>query len=263
MTAVLEAPPAIVVEPLLFDPLLRMLASSVDDLEKVRKATQSRHRQVTRSVPDEDGVQRGLGLDVESPFVVSIQSLLEELAKSEKQAVRQLEKAMKQHPLGAWVASIPGVGLKQAARLLAAIGDPYWHLRQDRPRTVSELWAYAGYHTIPSTVGDPTAADAPSGNVAARRRKGVKSNWSSEAKTRAYLIAESCVKAIGSENRRRSPYRDVYDKRKAHVKATHPEWSDGHHHNDALRITAKTILKDLWIEARRLHEEATEELIPN
>ncbi len=196
------------------------------------------------------------------------------------------------------------MGEKQAARLLAAIRDPYWNDLHDRPRTVSELWAYAGYHTLPvsghagrdshtgiaadrgqlpvgqslsdthkrdadgSKTGhvDQSGCDAPSTSVhvAAKRAKGQRANWSSDAKMRAYLISESVVKAGG-------PWREVYDKRKAATEGrTHAapcvrcgpsgkpalpgsEWSKGHRHADALRITSKEILKGMWTEARRLH----------
>lgn len=83
--------------------------------------------------------------------------------------------------------------------------------------------------------------------VAPRRRRGVKANWSSTAKMRAYLIAESCIK------HRTSPFRAVYEGRRQHTAVTRPDWTDGHSHNDALRVTAKAVLKEMWIEARRLH----------
>ena len=96
-----------------------------------------------------------------------------------------------------------------------------------------------------------------------RRRKGQQVNWSTNGRMRIRMISESCLKAGG-------PYREVYDTRKAltegriHIsecpqcvgssKAGDP-WRDGHRHADALRVVSKTILKDLWVEARRLHEE--------
>jgi hypothetical protein len=67
---------------------------------------------------------------------------------------------------------------------------------------------------------------------------------------RAYLIATSCIKQA------RSPYRAVYDNRRAHTATTHPDWTAGHSHNDALRIVSKAILKDLWLAARDLHQAA-------
>jgi hypothetical protein len=177
--------------------------------------------------------------------------------EAEKSAVKQLEKRMKKHPLGEWVLKTPGVGLKQGARLLAAIGDPYWHVKEARPRTVSELWSYSGYRTVP-TEPDSDLAKAGQLTVAVRRKRGQQANWSNNAKTRAYLVAESCIKTVGSATRARSPFRDVYENRREHTAVTHPEWSDGHSHNDALRITAKAILKSLWREARDIHKAQEE-----
>ena len=44
----------------------------------------------------------------------------------------------------------------------------------------------------------------------------------------------------------RSPYRAVYDARRARTDETHTEWPDWHRHKDAMRVTAKQIVKDLW-----------------
>jgi hypothetical protein len=104
--------------------------------------------------------------------------------------------------------------------------------------------------------------------VAAKRRKGQRANWSTVAKMRAYLIAESCMK------QRRSPYRGLYDRRKAATAdrihrvpcpqcdgkgatADGTPWRDGHRHADALRIVAKAILRDLWLAARDIHKAGT------
>jgi hypothetical protein len=50
-----------------------------------------------------------------------------------------------------------------------------------------------------------------------------------------------------------SPYRVVYDRRRAHTAKTRPDWTDGHHHNDALRVASKEVLKQLWRAARDWH----------
>lgn len=244
------------------DMLLNTLAAHLDDLEGLRKSTANRLRILTATEPDEDGVMRGHGLTDAHPAVKSFMDSLGVLEEEEGFAVKELQKQMKVHPLGPWVKAQKGVGEKQAARLLAAIGDPYWVpeaefedddgnviTRQERARTVSQLWAYAGLHV------DRAA------NAAMRRKKGVQSNWKTEIKTRAYLVSEACVKAgvrkdPEDETKRVgvSRYGTVYLNRRAHTKATHPEWTDGHSHNDALRIISKTLLKDMWVEAKRLHD---------
>ena len=243
--------------------LLYIAAAQVDDLEKIRTATSNRVRQLTRDVADVDGEERGFGFDPADPQVAPFVATAEGLGKIEAEAVKTLEKVVKLHPLGPWIQKTSGVGLKQGARLLAATGDPYIRpelIRADgaieaaRPRTVSELWALCGYAVVDG--------EAP------RRRKGQVSNWSDEARMRAFLIAESCLKA------RTSPYRKVYDDARAkYDAAVHAldckrcgpsgkpalagsPLSKGHAHKRAMRAVSKAVLKDLWTEARRIHEEA-------
>lgn len=267
---------------------LYLLATQLDGIEDLRTATGNRLRQATRSTADSDGEVRGLGLSESDPEVAAVLSTSKALEEIEHQAILSLQRAMRKHPLGPWQKAQIGIGEKQLARLLAAIGDPYWNTLYDRPRTVSELWAYCGLHTLPvsgqptrdiqrSLIGDgnqpPSGApnqhpyDAQTTDVrgAARRKKGQRANWSTDAKTRAYLIAESCVKQA------RSPYRAVYDARRAATaERVHDRpcpqcngagkteliaspWRAGHQHADALRIVSKTVLRDLWVAARDWH----------
>lgn len=273
----------------LLDPTLLIAAEIVDDLEKTRVANENRLRQLTRDTEDTDGEERGFGLTEDHPAVARVAAIVAGLGKLEHEAVLNVQRAMRQHPLGPWVKAQRGIGEKQAARLLAAIGDPYWNTLHDRPRTVSELWAYCGYHVLPAGQGrddahPTTASGAPtsggdpgqssadiqplSARVAPRRTRGQKSNWSEDARKRSWLIVQSVIKAGG-------PWREVYDARKASTEgklhstpcvrcgpkgkpaAVGAPWSDGHRHADAIRITAKEILKALWIESRRLHEPPT------
>lgn len=238
----------------LLDPTLVVLADVLDDLERVRIANENRVRQLTRSVEDADGLERGFGLTLDHPQVAALQATVEGLAALEAGSALALKRAMRKHPLGPWVKATAGVGEKQGARLLASLGDPYWNSLHNRPRTVSELWAYAGY-------------DPDENGVARRRARGQKANWSAAAKMRAYLVAEACMKC------RSSPYRKVYDAgREKYATAVHltpcvrcgpknkpaeigTPISAGHQHARALRLVAKKVLKDLWAESRRLHEE--------
>ena len=273
--------------PILRSPMLGLAADVVDDLERVRNANANRLRQMTRpeSQLDADGQRRGFGLPSDHPDVERLSVLVENMSDLYDDAVKNLEKMMKVHPLGAWQRKTVGVGAKRLARLLAAIGDPYWNDLHERPRTVSELWAFCGYHVLP--VGQDSDAHGEIANgaklhagghalneahsqlapgVAPSRRRGQKANWSSSAKMRAYLISESCVIA------RTSPYRVVYDDARAkYAEGTH-HWpcvrcgpsgkpaqpgsplSLGHQHARGLRAISKAVLKDLWIESKRLHE---------
>lgn len=260
--------------PRLADGFLLLAAEVVDDLERVRIANANRLRIMTTDEPDPDGIHRGYGLTLDHPDVARLAGIVDAMATLEKQAVKGLEKRMRAHPLGPWAKAQKGLGDKQIARLLAAIGDPYWNTLHNRPRTVSELWAYCGLHTLPTTdqgraddqiaiVGGggqtgsdpdqpPAVAQEFGVRVAARRRKGQRANWSNTARMRAHNCAVSCVKQPNG-----TPYRDVYTARRAHTATTHPDWTDGHSHHDALRILAKRILRDLWRAARDHHQEPT------
>lgn len=254
--------------PILADPLLGVLAEVVDDFEKVRVANENRLRTITTApdVLDVDGVARGHGLTVHHPQVAKLAESIDVLKAAEHQAILNLQRSMRAHPLGVWAKPMAGVGEKQLARLLAVIGDPYWNDLHGRPRTVSELWAYTGFHVL-HPGGHP-----PSGNhrflaagVAPKRQRGQKSNWSEDARKRAWLIATSCIKTKGH-------YRDIYDATRAkYAEAVHnadcvrcgpagkpalagSPLSLGHQHARGLRAIAKELLRDLWIESKRIHE---------
>lgn len=146
----------------------------------------------------------------------------------------------------AWQKGSRGIGEHLLARLLGHIGHPvystahHWGgtgenrtLIDDGPieRRVSDLWSYCGH-------GDPER----------RKRRGqspedAAATGSPIAKMLVHLIAEGCMKAGG-------PYRDVYDERRSLTALSHPEWTKGHSHNDALRVAGKVILRDLWLVSR-------------
>jgi hypothetical protein len=197
--------------------VLLVWAETVNDLEGVRIAMANRMRAL--------GQDHGLEL---TPEQARMEGIAEALAKKEHEAVLELQKAVKKHPLGPWILSTKGVGAKQAGRLLATIGNP-----ADRPN-VAKLWAYCGYGVV--------------NGKAPRRVKGQRANWNTKARSQAYLIAESCMK------QRSSPYRALYDY--GREKYAGCDLPDIVKHKRALRLVAKEILKDLWVEARRIAAES-------
>lgn len=239
----------------LADPLLALLADVREDAQRNRIANENRLRHLTRTEADEDGEVRGLGLDERHPDVARLASLVQMLADVEHQATLNLNRRMRQHPLGPWLKAQKGVGHGTLpARLLAILGDPYVNMQTGEVRLVSQLWSYCGH-----------------GDASRKRFKGMSqadlfAMGNPDAKMIVHLIAESCMKSGGL-------YREVYDARKAATEdrahatdcvrcgpsgkpapAGSP-WSAAHRHADALRITGKAILRDLWVEAKRLHEE--------
>lgn len=249
--------------PRLHDPTLALAADILDDLEHVKISNENRLRQLTRTAADADGEKRGFGLDETHPDVARLATLVASLTDAEHQATLNLQRAMRRHPLGPWVKTQRGIGEKQAARLLATIGDPAVRttIHDDGTethewRTVSQLWAYSGLHTIPTDGFE---------NIAAKRQKGVKSNWSTNAKTRTWLIVQSAMKQLDATCKTDtgiahhvdgcgcSPYRIAIDTRRTHTSITHPEWTPGHSLADGQRVACKKLLLNLWRTSRRLH----------
>lgn len=220
---------------------LQIASDFLDDVEGLRKATGNRIGALQRNAME------AMGVDLD---VTVYQKQHEALLAMEMVLEKQLKLALKHHPLGPWVKRTSGVGAKQGARLIAAIGLVAYNTLEERPRYGHrELWAYCGY--VPGQ----------------RRTKGQKSNWSALAKSRAFLCAESCLKA------KTSPYNALYYEEKTRQEhAVHdaacPQCgprgkpaqpgsplSKGHQHARALRKVAKKILEDMFLEAKRLQAE--------
>ncbi|MCP3960202.1 MAG: hypothetical protein GY719_20350, partial [bacterium] len=96
---------------------LVLLADCVDDLEKVRIANENRYRSLTSQEDWGKGVLPG------PDEVVMIEASIDGLKLMEKTAVKTLEKGMAAHPLGPWVKSQLGLGMKTVGRYLALVGD--------------------------------------------------------------------------------------------------------------------------------------------
>lgn len=199
--------------------LIFLTADSLNDIEGIRIATENR----LRSLKQVKGLEG-------SPEASKLENYLEQLKSLEKEAIKDIQKTMKAHPLGGFIKSTVGLGEKQAARLLATIGNP-----GDRDN-VAKLWAYCGYHVVDGK--------------APKLTRGQPANWNNKARMRARLCAESCIK------HKHSPYREIYEL--GRLKYEDQELTDLHKHNRALRLVAKAILKDLWIEAKRLQGELPE-----
>jgi transposase len=162
--------------------------------------------------------ERELGLKMDYHDVIQKQ-----LRVAEHIAELELKRAWRKHPLAPWALSVRGVGEKSIARLIAEIGDP-----AERPNP-GKLLAYCGH-----------------GEALRRHHKGMSQDelfrcGNPRAKKQVWLIATAMLKTGN---------RDLYDARRAVTAETHPDWTAGHSHADALRIVGKRFLIDLWVAAR-------------
>lgn len=236
------------------DPMLFTLAQTLQDYETLRIAEEHRLRifSMPSDVPDEDGVCRGFGYAEDSDEVQVVKGLIDPLKDLEHRTVLSLQKRMRVNPIWPYFKDVKGVGEKTLARLMACIGDPYLRPLDDgsyEPRTVSQLWAYCGMHTMPNNDGEI---------IAAKRMKGVQANWNTEAKTRLFLLSQNLLRQGIRKDKDGNQYAvteygQLYLDRRAHTAVTHPEWNPGHGLNDALRIMGKELLKQLWQAAREIH----------
>src|SRR5690606_697357 len=134
-----------------FPPILYTFASAVHDVELQKNSLRNRLRILTTPLDkaDEDGICRGVAVDQDHPEVETLRALHEMMEKVNDQATKNLENAFKRYSsLWPYVEATPGLGPKTVARLLGAIKDPYINLATGQPRTVAQLWAYAGLHVI-------------------------------------------------------------------------------------------------------------------
>lgn len=251
--------------PILRDPTLALAADVVDDLERVKIANQNRLRTLTAQ--DE----YGHGMSIEHPDVKRLAALVKALEDAEHQATLNLARVMRHHPLGEWVKASKGVGEKQAARLLAAIGDPYWNDLHGRPRRLRELYAFCGMNVVGTSAHSSGDSQSWTGaGSAPTKQRGERVTWNPDARMRLWLIASKCV-MVGHGG----PYRTIYDEgRLKCADALHAEeckrcgpkgkpaqpgspLSASHQHARAVRLIAKQILRDLWTAAKTIHEGET------
>lgn len=249
--------------PILADPTLALAADVVDDLERVKIANQNRLRTLTM-----DG-EHGHGMSIEHPDVKRLAALVKALDDAEHQATLNLARVMRHHPLGEFVKNSKGVGEKQAARLLASIGDPYWNDLHNRPRKLRELYRFCGMDVVGTSAQSTDESHRLIGSgVAPSKVRGERIHWSPDARMRLWLIASKCM-MVGHGG----PYRAIYEegrlkyadaihavecKRcgpKGHPAQPGSPLSAAHQHARAIRLIAKAILRDLWTEAKRLHTQ--------
>lgn len=253
---------------------LAVLAERVHALEEFRKACANQHQALTDTKIHKDGEYRGQHLPADHPVAAQSAAIVDSIKKIEDELVKSLEKELKRSLLGPWIKAQKGLGAKTIARLLASTGDPYWNDLHDRPRTVSELWAFCGYRP------------------GLKKAKGQQMNWSPDAKMRAHVVVEPIIKMIskpcysvkGDDNEYLyavhidgqctcSPYRVMWDEaRDKYRDSIHPEdcvrcgpsgnpakagsiRSAKHQMAMANRLVKKRILQNLWREAKRIHEE--------
>lgn len=244
----------------LADKSFSMATQNLLDLETTRIAAKHRLDILTKPAnqTDKDGIARGFGLPNEHPSVVAAQQTYDGLVALEHEALKTTEAQFKKaNALAPFVAATPGLGIKGIVRLLGVIGDPYLHptvyhvdrdpdtkkaisktvVNEGGYRTLAQLFQYCGL------------------TPQSRKRKGETVKFNPEARKRLYIIAVANIKNL------RSPYRAVYDEWRERYQDRVDEngkpWPKARQHAAAIRKMERKILIDLYLEAKRLHDEQT------
>lgn len=204
------------------------------------------------------------------------------------QVKKEITRLVKRHPLGPWVASMSGVGEVSVGRLLGLVGDAYWNFSTDSPRTVSQLWAYCGLHVVAGRAPRRQKGVQSNWNteaktilyllaeIAMKQVGGVKSNGTKkplspyravydEAREKisgslhAYDcprcgVCSTCGGPLDKNHEEHETARGCVNRKVAPAVVGTP-LSPAHQEARALRVVSKAILKDLWIESRRIHLE--------
>lgn len=168
-------------------------------------------------------------------------------------AERAMEKAAKELPVHAWVNSVRGAGALGLATIVAEAGD------LSNYAGPAKLWKRLGFAPYDGHAGStwkrPTwrpralSADEWIENPFSGERYALMAQISTWL-VNAQLVGKA--KSVSGKSEANGAYGEVYVERRAATEKSHPDWSDGHRHKDALRIAMKEFLKDLWNEWRRV-----------
>lgn len=167
-------------------------------------------------------------------------------------AEKAMEKAAKELPVYPWVEAIRGAGALGLATIIAETGD------LTNYATPAKVWKRLGYAPYDGYAGSTWKRESW------RPRSLSKDEWIANpfsgeryalmAQIALWLVNSQWIGAKKSETGEGKPngvYGAIYAKRRAHTKTSHPDWSDGHRRKDALRVTMKKFLLDLWTEWNR------------
>ena len=166
-----------------------------------------------------------------------------------------MEERAKRLPVADWVEFIHGVGLKGLALIIGEAGP------LDNYANPQKLWKRLGYapYGSPERGDDNHYAGSSWKRDSWRPRPLTKEEWVANPFSGAryavmytvsnWLVNHQCLgkeKSNTKYGQPTGPYGEIYVARRVHTEITHPDWSDGHCRNDALRVTFKQFLVDLW-----------------
>ena len=162
---------------------------------------------------------------------------------------KAMEKAAKELPIYPWIDSIHGAGALGLATIVAEAGD------LSNYENPSKLWKRLGFAPFDGHAGSTWKRPTWRPRTLTAE-EWIENPFSGEryalmAQIVTWLVNAQWIGAKKSETGEGKPngrYGKIYAARRALTKKTHEDWTDGHRRKDALRITMKTFLAELWSE---------------
>ena len=162
---------------------------------------------------------------------------------------KHMAKLAKGLPAFAWIESIHGAGELGLATIVAEAGELGLYPNP------AKLWSRLGFAPYDGLAGSTWKRDKW------RPRELTKEEWIEHPFSgQRYALMHQIIlwlvnaqwigkaKSESGEGEPNGPFGEIYDARRKYARGTHPDWTDQHRRMDALRITMKEFLKQLYAE---------------
>lgn len=153
----------------------------------------------------------------------------------------QMKRVVRKLPVYEWAKGVRGLGEIGLGVIVGEAGD------LSKYATKRKLWRRLGLGMAPGHEAHAYSTWRMKGGLMAE-------DWTAAGyapRRRAEIHACVAEPMFRQQTMVTGPYRQAYDKRRAHCEVTHSDWTKGHLHADALRIMTKKLISDLWSEWRK------------
>ena len=154
---------------------------------------------------------------------------------------KRISDAAKTLPIYSWVESVPGLGALGIGLLLCETGD---------------LANYATHYRVWKRMG-VAVIDGQRQRKTTDKTLAELMGYNPQRRAALYRIADPIIKQNKHKDGSPGWYRQLYLDRKALERERHPELSLGHTHARAARYMSKILLKHIWQQWRKCHDETS------
>jgi hypothetical protein len=227
----------------------RSLGWRWDDVEASRKAMNKRAGRIVDAALAGKGTSHDdvAVLAVFSKDLAKVAEALEPCEAARAEIEKEMVRAAKLLPAHPWQKSVQGFGEKALAIIVGEAGNLSRYGHEDKLKKRLGLAPYGGKaFSTWRREGGLSADEWTEAGYAPRRRAEIHSVIDP-----LFRGQSEWVNGKTGRSNPLGPYRIIYDKRRAHTDATHPEWKDIQRHMDGLRVMTQEFVTDLWSEWRK------------